>query len=52
MLKTLIAALLAASVTVVGFVGVAQAHHKTGHCFPPGSVVPGCPLKPQTPQVP
>lgn len=51
MLKTIIAALLAASVAAVGLVGVAQAHHKVGHCVP-GIPYPGCILKPQTPQVP
>lgn len=51
MLKTLVAALLAASIASVSFVAAAQAHHKTGHCVP-GILTAGCPIKPQAPQLP
>lgn len=47
----LISALAIGVVATIGFVGVAQAHHKVGHCIP-GIVTVGCPLTPQTPQAP
>ena len=50
MLKSLITALTLATLAAVGFAGIAQAHHKVGHCFPPGVFVPGCPITPQQPQ--
>ena len=50
MLKSLITVLTLATLAAVGFAGIAQAHHKTGHCFPPGAIVAGCPLTPQQPQ--
>lgn len=49
--KSLISIVLGVLLTV-GFAGIAQAHHKTGHCFPPGAVVAGCPLVPTGPQLP
>lgn len=52
MLKSLIAALTLATLAAFGFAGIAQAHHKTGHCFPPGVVVPGCPITPKQPHQP
>lgn len=52
MLKTLKIAFLVSTLTVTGFAVVAQAHHKVGHCFPPGVVVTGCSPTPQTPQLP
>jgi hypothetical protein len=52
MLKSLITALALVSVAVMGFAALAQAHHKVGHCFPPGALVAGCPLTPQAPTVP
>jgi hypothetical protein len=51
MLKTLKIAFLVSTLMVTGTV-VAQAHHKVGHCFPPGVVVAGCSPTPQTPQLP
>lgn len=52
MLKSLIAALALGVLGFTGFAGLAQAHHKVGHCFPPGVVVAGCAPVPQTPQLP
>lgn len=52
MLKSLITALALSAVAVTGFAGLAQAHHKVGHCFPPGVVVAGCVYAPQGPQLP
>ena len=52
MLKSLIAALALSTLTVIGFAGIAQANHKTGHCWPPGVVVAGCPYVPSGPQLP
>ena len=51
MLKSLVAALVLASIAVTGFAVVAQAHHKVGHCGG-GIPYPGCPLTPQGPQLP
>jgi hypothetical protein len=51
MLKSLIAALALSALAVIGFAGVAQAHHKVGHCVP-GIFSVGCPMTPQTPQLP
>lgn len=49
MLKSLIATLTLATLAAVGFAGIAQAHHKVGHCKPVPYV--GCgPLTPQQPQ--
>jgi Ni,Fe-hydrogenase III small subunit len=52
MLKSLVIAVALGAVAVTGFTAVAQAHHKVGHCFPPGVVVAGCPVTPQGPQLP
>lgn len=49
MLKPLVAALAVSALAVVGFAGIAQAHHKTGHCVP-GIFTAGCPVTPVTPQ--
>ena len=51
MLKSLIASLALSALAVIGFAGVAQAHHKVGHCVP-GIFSVGCPMTPQTPQLP
>jgi hypothetical protein len=50
--KSLISAIALSVLATVGFAGIAQAHHKTGHCSPPGVVVAGCPLVPTGPQLP
>lgn len=34
---------LALAALAVAFAGIAQAHHKPGHCSPPGTVVAGLP---------
>jgi hypothetical protein len=52
MLKSLVIAVALGAVAVTGFTAVAQAHHKVGHCFPPGVVVAGCLVTPQGPQLP
>ena len=52
MLKSLIAALALSTLAVIGFASIAQANHKTGHCWPPGVVVAGCPYVPAGPQLP
>ncbi len=52
MLKSLIAALTLSTLAVIGFAGIAQANHKTGHCWPPGVLVAGCPYVPSGPQLP
>jgi hypothetical protein len=51
MKKLMFTALIAASLAAVGLVGVAQAHHKTGHCVP-GIFTAGCPITPQQPMQP
>ncbi len=51
MLKSLIAALALSTLAVIGFAGIAQAHHKTGHCTP-GVLTAGCPFVPIGPQLP
>jgi hypothetical protein len=51
MMKSLFTALIAASLAAVGLVGVAQAHHKVGHCVP-GIFSVGCPITPQQPVQP
>lgn len=48
MLKPLIAALALGALAVTGIAGLAQAHHRVGHCIP-GIVSVGCPLVPQAP---
>ncbi|MBZ0209243.1 MAG: hypothetical protein K8F92_06285 [Hyphomicrobium sp.] len=50
--KSLMSAIALSVLATVGLAGIAQAHHKTGHCFPPGVVVAGCPLVPTGPQLP
>ena len=52
MLKSLISAGVLSLLATVGLAGMAQAHHKTGHCFPPGVAIAGCPLVPTGPQLP
>jgi hypothetical protein len=51
MLKSLIAALALSALAVIGFAGIAQAHHKVGHCVP-GIFSAGCPMTPQQPVQP
>jgi len=52
MLKSLVIALALSAVAVTGFAVVAQAHHKVGHCFPPGIAIAGCVYAPQGPHLP
>jgi hypothetical protein len=52
MLKSLVAALALSTLAVIGLAGIAQANHKTGHCWPPGALVAGCPYVPSGPQLP
>lgn len=51
MLKPLVAALAVSTLAVIGFAGIAEAHHKTGHCVP-GIFTAGCPMTPQQPAQP
>lgn len=50
--KSLTSAVVLSLLATLGVAGIAQAHHKPGHCFPPGVAVAGCPLVPTGPQLP